>query len=107
MILASVGMIFTIVSVAILVRLRESHFNVNQFLQEMDVSARTSSQPASSGETEPATTGSSDVLFTENLLALSKVGLRAPGGSPALAPAESSSLVSVRPDQSKTHVQAL
>jgi hypothetical protein len=43
-----------------------------------------------------------DVLFTRSLLALGKVGLRAPGDFPAPEPGESSSLVSIRRAQLRT-----
>ncbi len=91
------------VSLGAAVRLKEQHVQVNNLLSELD-----SKGAASPGALAPSDTAvPADVLFTESLLALNRVGLRVPGDSPALVPDEASSLVSVRPAQSKNRLQAL
>jgi hypothetical protein len=48
-----------------------------------------------------------EARFSSSLLSLSKAHLQAQHASPAPEPAEASSLVLVRPPQSKSHVQVL
>lgn len=87
MFLAIAAVIIGAVSAVVAVRLRESHVSVNELFADLE--RFDSPNPIVS---EPA-----DVLFTETLLALSRVGLRAPDDSRVPELAESSSLVSVRP----------
>lgn len=102
--------IFGAVSLGIIVRLKEPHVNLNDLFDEMD--AKPAHPAAESWAAIPLKLASvdaapADVFFTESLLALNRVGLRVPGGSPAHVHDESSSLVSVRPAQLKNPVQAL
>ncbi len=94
------------ISTAVIVRIRECHFSVNDLVRDLEgFSSRASGAQLALGEAlAPTSSSPADVLFTESLLALSKVGLRAHDGSPEPAPAEASLLVSVRPGQSKTRV---
>ncbi len=101
MFLAIIAVIIGAVLAAAVVRLSECHVSVNDLLTDLDHLSSTEGPFAHSmaiasseaiASAEPA-----DVLFTESLLALSKVGLRAPDDSRAPELAESSLLVSVRP----------
>ena len=94
------------VSTAIVVRLRECHVNVSELFSEIakEKSAGPRALATSALDTiHMARPEPSDAAFTESLLALGKVGLRVPGGSPAPVSAEASSLVSVHHAQSKSH----
>ena len=107
---ALIAAIFSVISVAIVVRLRETHVSVNQFFQELEESSAATisvNQPMSLEITPPANPLPSDVMFTESLLALSRVGLRVPDDSPVHEPVESSLLVSVHPARSKNPGLAL
>ena len=88
MLLAIVAVILGAVLAVAAVRLSEYHSKVGNLLSDLDQLESTRGSAAS---------GPADVLFTETLLALSKVGLRAPDDSRAPELSESSSLVSVRP----------
>ena len=107
---AVIAAIFSVISVAIVVRLRECHVNVNEFFQELEESSVGTiavKQPMSLEITPPTNPLPADIMFTESLLALSKVGLRVPDDSPVHEPAESSLLVSVHPARSKSPGLAL
>lgn len=105
MFLAIAAVIIGAVSAAVAVRLRESHVGLNDlftYLERLGSAqgpfaqsrAIASAQPLASPN--PIAPEPADVLFTESLLALSRVGLRAPDDSRVPERAESSSLVSVR-----------
>ncbi len=91
------------VSLGAAVRLKEQHSNVNHLLTELDSKAA----PAHEAFAPTDVAVPADVLFTESLLALNRVGLRVPGGSPEPVPDEASLLVSVRPAQSKNRLPIL
>lgn len=106
MFLAIAAVMIGAVSAVVAVRLRESHVGVNDlftYLARLGSAegpfahsrSIVSAEPLDSPK--PIASEPADVLFTESLLALSRVGLRAPGDSQAPELAESSSLVSVRP----------
>ncbi len=114
MFLAVGAILFTAVSVAIAARLREARINVQDFIDSVDqnppVPFPTEAHVPSAASFQfvhPASSPAGEAMFTESLLALSKVGLRARSGSPAPAPVEASSLESVHHDRSKTRDQAL
>ena len=101
MILATAALIFTGVSVAIVVRLRECHVPTDGIHQDLHAAYLAVAEEENEA---PVVSQPLDVAFTESLLALSRGRLRAPDDSRVPEHDESSSLVSVRPHQSKTHV---
>ncbi len=106
MIIALSAAIIGAVSLGIVVRLKEHHVNMDDLFNELEVPRNASTDTWSAVPAQMASANSTpaDVLFTESLLCLNRVGLRVPGDSPVHETAESSSLVSVRPAQSKNHV---
>ena len=93
-----------------LVGLGESHGRVSRILNELDDNrtredSETKSQAVmvKAQKIDVFSDVFSEVGFTRSLLALSKVDSRDPYDCPVLARAESSSLVSVRRDQSRSH----
>ena len=110
MILAVSALLFTVISTVVVVRLRECHLGVSEVFREFDVAAASAIEGQvviECAATDSAEQELGDVRFTDSLLALNKVGLRVPGDSPVPDSVESSSLVSVRPAQSKNHDRAL
>ena len=104
MIFVFAAVILPVVSAAVFMRLRECQVRVDDaFAGVADSQLECAGFPVfeqlASPVSEPA-----DVLFTHSLLALSTVGSRVHDGSPAPAPVESSSLVSVPRAQSKNRV---
>ncbi len=85
MTLAAAGLILVLICLTV-VRVAEYHANVSVLFD----------QNSSCESLLPDASQPDDVLFTQSLLALGKVGLRVPGGSQAPVPAESSSLALVR-----------
>ena len=112
MLLAISAVLITVISVAVVVRVRECNLSVNDFINEMNARATGTAEEVQTSVralkvTHPSAPEPTDAHFTDSLLALGRVGLRAPDDCPAPAPAESSSLVSVPHAQSKTHDLAL
>jgi len=106
MLLAITAVILGAVFAVVAVRLRESQLSVNDLFADLKGLGTKDGQLAHtpdivSAETYasaiPAVSQPADVGFTETLLALSRVGSRAPDDSRELELAESSSLVLVRP----------
>jgi hypothetical protein len=101
-----------------LIGLEDSHYKVTRLLEDLDEHAtlqptQQTTQHTTQQVVAPMVKGHQTVdafgelAFTRSLLALGKVDLLMPCDSPAPVPGESSSLVSVRLDQSKNRVQAL
>ena len=91
-----------------LIGLEDSHHRVSRLLAELDEQAAQSHRKLRASPVTPTPADeATDVSFTRSLLALGKVESLVPGDSPVPARAESSSLVSVPRDQSKSHVQVL
>ncbi len=110
MILAVSALVFTVVSTVVVVRLRECHIGVSEVFREFDTAAASAAKGQLAIECTASGSGDQelgDLRFTDSLLALNKVGLRVPGGSPVPDSVESSSLVSVHPARSKNHDPAL
>ena len=112
MLLAISAVLITVISVAVVIRVRECNLRVNDFIKEINARETGATQEIHASVqafnvTYPAAPEPSDAHFTDSLLALGRVGLRAPDDCPAPAPAESSSLASVPLAQSKTHDLAL
>ncbi len=105
MVTAIAAAIIAAVSTAVVFRIRECHVKVNALFSEVFPAAESSSadvkQIAGLQFFEPLSGRTTEAAFTKSLLALSKVGLRAPDGSPEPSHDESSSLVLVHPAQSK------
>ncbi len=112
MILAVSALLFTVISTVVVVRLRECHLGVSEVFREFDAAAASAAEgqivtQRTANASGPVEQEIGDVGFTDSLLALNKVGLRVPGGSPVPDSVESSSLVSVHPARSKNRDQVL
>jgi len=109
------ALVFTVIigiCAVALIGLEDSHYRVTRLLEELDEQA--AQRPVNSEQTRsvaPIVTfqqtadAFGEMSFTRSLLALDKVDSLIPCDSPVPAPGESSSLESIRPVQSKGHVQ--
>ncbi len=103
MLLAIAAVIIGAVSAVVVVHLRESHLSVNELLADIEElspeedTTMVHTSPDAPLHADSAVTGPADVLFTETLLALGRVGLRGHDDSREPELAESSLLVSARP----------
>jgi len=95
MLFAAAAIIVGTISTAIAIRLSGFHISVKDVPDTL--AADVPGAQLAATPVQVSKLRSEDVLFTESLLALGKVGLRVPGGSPSPSTVESSSLVSVRP----------
>jgi len=118
MIFAFLFTVFIGICAVALIGLEDSHYRVTRLLEELDEQAAKRSLeteqtarvvPISAPIVSSQQTADtfSEISFTRSLLALNKVDSLAPCDFPGPVRAESSSLESVRPAQSKDRVQAL
>ena len=113
MIFAFIFTVFVGICAVALIGLEDSHYRVKRLLEQLDEQSAQQPPAEQAKEVAPMVTGQQtadafgELSFTRSLLALSKVDSPVPCDSPAHVLGESSSLVSVRPDRSKNHVQVL
>lgn len=105
--------VFVGICAVALIGLEDSHYRVTRLLQELDEQSAQRPAVEQTNGVGPMVTGQQtadtfgELSFTRSLLALGKVDSLIPCDSPIPAHGESSSLASVRPDQSKSPVQVL